>query len=492
MKKGLNAWLYIVALLLITSCSKERDYRMAIPADAAMVLSMNLESMAEKAGAKGKAEQAEIEAFLKENLNASMYGYVVDLVKNPEESGVDLLSSVYLYYTASEEVGFVVKVDDEEKVKTLFEKLNGQEEVPALESKNGVYTLSLEQRAVVAFDKSALLLLLNAETSASLVEKSIALLTQKEEQSFLSKKELFKAFEAQKGDMMGVVSYGSIVPSRLMFMVKNSFPENLNLSDINLLLSLRFEQGKVAMQGECFYTSEVAKEWAKKSEGIIMPQKGLFLPQGNPAFWMGLGLKGEKMFDILMEYPQYAEMKPMEPVFRKLFTAIEGDVAVSMPVILPGKVELNLNIELKEGQENDFMTTVSSLLQNIGFPLSATGEQTYSMALPAMNLDFGLDAEKHFYLTARNAELPVVDIAAGEWTKEVKGNLLYYRFDIKEFFNLLAPFMEGQKNIQCISLFDYICAKTKASTLVELEVMMKNQDENVLKQIVDIVKSQNE
>lgn len=494
MKKGLNAWLCIGALLLITSCGKERDYRMAIPADAGIVVGMNLESIAEKADVKGEEEQAKIEAFLKENLDASMSDYVVSLVRNPEESGLDLSSSVYLYYAASsEEIGFIVKVGDEEKVQTLFEKLNGQEEGWVLESRKGVRTLSLDRQAAVAFDESALLLLVNAKTSTSLVEKSIALLTQTEEQSFLSKKELFKAFETQNGDMTGVVSYGSIMPSQLMPMVKNSFPENLDLSDINLLLSLRFEQGKVAMQGECFYTSEVAKEWAKKSEGIVMPQKGLFLPQGNPAFWMGLGLKGEKMFDMLMGYPQYAEqMKPMEPVLRRLFAAIEGDVAISMPVMLSGEMKLNLNIELKEGQENDFMTAVSNLLQGLGVPVSVTGNQTYSMALPGVNLTFGLDEEKHFYLTAQNAELPVADVAAGDWTKEVKGNLLYYRFDIKEFSNLLAPFMEGQKNIQYMSLLDYICGKTKTPDSVDLEVVMKNQDENVLKQMVDIVKSLDE
>lgn len=487
MKKGLNAWLCIAALLLITSCGKERDYRMAIPADAGMVLGMNLASMAEKADVTGEAVQTKIDVLLKENLDASLYDYVVSIVKNPKESGLDLSSPVYFYYTALEEVGFIVKISDEEKVETLFEKLNGQKEGPVLESKKGVHTLSLDRQTAVAFDKSALLVLVNAGTSTSLVEKSIALLTQKEEQSFLSKKELFKAFDTQKGDMKGVMSYGSIMPALLMPMVKNSFPENLDLSDINLLLSLRFEQGKVAMQGECFYTSEVAKEWAKKSGEIIIPQKGLFLPQGNPAFWMGFGLKGEKMFDLLMESPQYAEqMKLMEPELRKLFAAIEGDVAVSIPVMLPGKV--NLNIELKEGEENDFMATISHLLQDLGVPVSATGNQTYGMDLPGVNLTFGLDAEKHFYLTAQNAELPGTDVAAGDWTKEVKGNLLYYRFDIRKFANLLVPFMEGQENIQYISLFDYICAKTKTPTLVDLEVVMKNQDENVLKQMVDIVK----
>ena len=95
-------------------------------------------------------------------------------------------------------------------------------------------------------------------------------------------------------------------------------------------------------------------------------------------------------------------------------------------------------------------------------------------------------------MTAQNAELPVADVAAGDWTKEVKGNLLYYRFDIKEFSNLLAPFMEGQKNIQYMSLLDYICGKTKTPDSVDLEVVMKNQDENVLKQMVDIVKSLDE
>ena len=52
--------------------------------------------------------------------------------------------------------------------------------------------------------------------------------------------------------------------------------------------------------------------------------------------------------------------------------------------------------------------------------------------------------------------------------------------------------MASQQNMQCLELFDYIDVKTKDNTTVLIEVVMKNQDENVLKQFIDIAKSLNE
>ncbi len=79
MKKGLSALLCVVALLLITSCGKKSDYRMAIPADAGLVLGIDSKSITEKSGMNGEAEQAKIGEFLKENLDSSLYSYAETL-----------------------------------------------------------------------------------------------------------------------------------------------------------------------------------------------------------------------------------------------------------------------------------------------------------------------------------------------------------------------------------------------------------------------------
>lgn len=493
MKKGLSALLCVVALLLITSCGKKSDYRMAIPADAGLVLGIDSKSITEKSGMNGEAEQAKIGEFLKENLDSSLYSYAETLMKNPNESGLDLSVPVYFYYTSPGEVGLVIKVSDEQKVKALFGKLSDQKACPALESKSGVQCVTLDKQVAVAFNESALLLIGDVNSSASLMDKGVALLTQKEEQSFMSKKDLFKAFNDLKGDMTCAVSYGSIMPAQYMDIMKSSLPENLKLSDINVLLSLNFEQGKIVIKGTSFFLGDEAKEWAKKSEAVVMPLKGLFLPQAEPLFWMGIGLKGDKLFDMLMEYPQYAQqMKPMEPMLRKVFSAIEGDFVISMPSMVQGAVEMCVNVELKKGQEKDFFTTISGLIQSLGMPLSSAGENAYNLTLPGGKLTFGLDKDSRFYLTFKNMDTEAVEAAPVDWTKEVAGNLVYYRFDFGKLVSSLAPFMASQQNMQCLELFDYIDVKTKDNTTVLIEVVMKNQDENVLKQFIDIAKSLNE
>ena len=86
MKKGLGVWLCSIILLLITSCGKKNDYRMVIPADAGIVMGIDSKSITKKAGVNGEAERANIEAFLKNKVESSLYSYALELMKNPDES----------------------------------------------------------------------------------------------------------------------------------------------------------------------------------------------------------------------------------------------------------------------------------------------------------------------------------------------------------------------------------------------------------------------
>lgn len=493
MKKGLGVWLCSIILLLITSCGKKNDYRMVIPADAGIVMGIDSKSITKKAGVNGETERANIEAFLKNKVDSSLYSYALELMKNPDESGLDFSKLIYAYFTSAGEVGLIVKVNDEKKLKVLFDKLSEEKVCPALEMKNGVYYVSLDKEVVAAFNESALLLVGNLRKDASLVERGIALLNQKEEQSFLSKKEQVAAFEALRGDVTAVFSLGTMVPPEMMAMVKGVIPENVFLSDLSMLMTCQFEKGKITAQLEGLYLTEAAKEWARKSEEMTMPLKGIFMPKDNQIVWAGFGVKGEKLFDMLMEYPQYAQqMKPMEPILRKMFAAIEGDLSLLMPSTLGG-MEMTLNVELKKGEGTGFLETLSGLMQGTGMPVVVAGDKEYSMAIPMMGeITFGLKGENQFYLGIKSPNVQVMETSPANWLDDMKGNRLYYRFDVQALAKNITPLMDMQENVAFMRLFDYICIKALDYPKVTMEVVMENQEENVLKQIVDLAKSLNE
>ena len=90
-----------VALLLV-SCHGKSDYRNLLPADSTFTLSVNPAALVEKSGV-GSCDQsplcqrlrAELEAA--PNLSDTERQYLLQLLENPAESGVDERKSIFLF-----------------------------------------------------------------------------------------------------------------------------------------------------------------------------------------------------------------------------------------------------------------------------------------------------------------------------------------------------------------------------------------------------------
>lgn len=92
MKKNILGYCLLLVAVLLASCSKKNNYENVLPKDAAMVVSVDLVSMAEKSGLSGD-EGAPVVARLNEALKsgAEGAGELIDkITKDPSESGLDL------------------------------------------------------------------------------------------------------------------------------------------------------------------------------------------------------------------------------------------------------------------------------------------------------------------------------------------------------------------------------------------------------------------
>ena len=71
MKKNILGYCLLLVAVLLASCSKKNNYENVLPKDAAMVVSVNLVSMAEKSGLSGD-KGAPVVARLNEALKAGV------------------------------------------------------------------------------------------------------------------------------------------------------------------------------------------------------------------------------------------------------------------------------------------------------------------------------------------------------------------------------------------------------------------------------------
>ena len=106
MAKKMISRLSVLAVLIVflAACSKTVEYTNIIPADATVVTSINLKSLASKAGLNDKeneaAKQKVLEA-LKSGMNAATFQQLEKVMNNPSESGIDVEAPVYVFTSPS-------------------------------------------------------------------------------------------------------------------------------------------------------------------------------------------------------------------------------------------------------------------------------------------------------------------------------------------------------------------------------------------------------
>ena len=127
----------------MASCSSESEYANAIPKDAAMVMSFDFKTMAEKSGINGKGGEkvvAKLTDALKSGLEGEAYKTAEKIIQNPSESGLSFTDKVYMFITPhSNAFALLAKVDDEGKVEALLEALKNEQICTELKSEADVH-----------------------------------------------------------------------------------------------------------------------------------------------------------------------------------------------------------------------------------------------------------------------------------------------------------------------------------------------------------------
>lgn len=93
-----------VLIVLLAACSKTSEYTHVIPADASVVASIHLKSLADKAGLGDKENEASKEKVLealKSGMNAAAFQQLEKVMNNPSKSGIDVTSPIYVFSSSS-------------------------------------------------------------------------------------------------------------------------------------------------------------------------------------------------------------------------------------------------------------------------------------------------------------------------------------------------------------------------------------------------------
>ena len=123
----LNMWNVLWMVLLLVACSPQTEYTDALPKDASVVVAMDFQTMARKAGLEGEGSWKvtdKLTRLLKGGLEGDAAQLAEKMVNDPSESGLSFTEKVYLFVTPhANAFGLLAKVGNEGKLEKLLEAL---------------------------------------------------------------------------------------------------------------------------------------------------------------------------------------------------------------------------------------------------------------------------------------------------------------------------------------------------------------------------------
>ena len=226
------------ASMLIVSCGSGADYRSILPADSFMTVSVNPASLMRKCEA-GDLDQHPLYVRIKaeldkdQNLSAEEKEYLLALLKNPGESGIDVKKDFFFFAAMEGTVdapvmrgGLLLPIGDKAKFDALLARINEKSGV-APETKGGVSVVDLGKEGdagvLCAYNDIAFMVYFVQNGVDDLAGDVRKLFAQQSGESLMDDKAVAEQL-ARKNDINMVLSYGEILPMMNNPMLSSSCP----------------------------------------------------------------------------------------------------------------------------------------------------------------------------------------------------------------------------------------------------------------------------
>ena len=326
-------YMLLVAVFVLSSCSKSAQNAKFIPDDAAVV-SIDVKQIIEK----GKlADNAEAKKKLQESLeqsakNQETKDLIKKIVEDPSKAGIDLREPIFFFAAenASKQaaVATILSKDDFIEVVNTIQKEEGKE---AVKEKDGIQYIE-EGKTIVAFDDATFFI-----SESYSLDEIIAKFKNDDTKGTMAESDDFAKLNEGKGFIKALIPMA--LAEGQMGDAKNMLPEGAELKDLSIILNLSTDKGEAKLAFDCIAKSDAWKQYIKESSDLCEKISGdylKYLPKG--AFMMYTNINGKKLFENLDKKGTFkqAGIEEQKGMIQKILEAIDGDFAIGV-----GKVNVD-------------------------------------------------------------------------------------------------------------------------------------------------------
>lgn len=505
MSKKIFNNLLLIGILFLVSCSPKTEYTHALPKNASIVVGMELDQMANKAGLNGSEGEKvikKLKTLMKGGLQGDAAQLAERIIDQPSESGLSFDDKVYLFATPhAEALAILAKVTDEGKLETLMNVLQKESIATPLREESGCRWTQVGG-ALCAFNNGTFLLLQPSKGDASGMKGTLlSLMRQKEGEGFASLPE-FTKIEAPGNDIASVVNL-SAVPYELTTPLRMGLSADIRLEDIKYFVSANFEPGKVVMNSESLISNPKILGFFDTMDKVIQPIQGKYLDyyQGNTLLWASGRIDGKELYRMLCQNPTIKQMldNPLLPVdVEYIFSSIQGDFAMGRSTLYTDNYLLYADVT-----NSDFLKTFEDLRPMLALTggqivLDNVGTDEYVMRTYEGNYYFGVKNNRLYVTNNRSFAEEAgrtygASMGVKPWSAEVKQNRLYASVNLSAIAKAYRSYnFTGNKQVDTflmllINQCNYLNASMPDWRQGKAELVLNDKDQNLLKLLVSML-----
>lgn len=513
MKKSLFPRLALMAVVvaLVSACSEKKfEYTNVIPANASTVVSINLKSLADKAGLndkENKEAKQKLTDAMKSGMNAATFQQVEMIMKDPKKSGIDVSEPLYVFNTATFPTTIIAKVSNEDDLHALLETLEKEKVCQPLTSGDGFQFTQMGNQVLIAYTPSVLILAnYSGTTQLEKIKQDIPALLKQTNENSIASSTAFKKMQKMGGDINAMFSPASLMGSYANMIKASDMPYNIDLKDLQMLGSLSFDKGKISMKYENFTENPELQALFDKQKKATRPIENTFLKYfpKSTLMYLSMGINGEEFYNMLLENEQFQKNFSIAKAneVKELFGTFQKDISAGLinftmnnapTFLMYASVKSAAPVQLLYEKKNE-------LGLKGGDDILKLGENEYVYKSKVLNLFFGV---RNNSLYATNDELlyksidKAVDpsIKDTEFASNIKGKNSAFVINAEAI--LALPIVKmlseygGTQYATAFALVDkiaYIEAVGDPNNNADMVIQLKDKNVNALKQIVNFIK----
>lgn len=490
--------LVTLIVVLFASCSKN-DYLNVIPKDATFVASVNFANIAEKGELSESAYIESLKQYMGIMLNEDAQKQVEEYISDPREMGIDFTAPVYMFLTPSKCACITMKVGSKDKVEDLVTLLKEQGLCSKPVEREGFMTGTLLEDIEYAYDSNTLLVLASLNDGSSAIGKQVVaqLFDQEKDDSFVST-ERFDIMD--DNDDKDVVMYCNLasVPNDMSMAFKSSLPDGVRLSDVDIVSTMSFLDGKAVMDINVNGLTDKAKKAFEDTDKHMRKIQGQYVdaPAEDFFVWACFGVDGEWFLKNLKKNDSAKQLLLLVERaidIEQIIRSVDGDMAFVLPSTFitgesgSGVIDFIATAQVKDTKFLADVDYWKRTMRDYGLSMSEGGKNQYVINGNDMSMCWGVD-DNNVYMASTEAFNSNLTSRRSTLLNGYKSDILHSRFYM--YVNLqslplaeLATMSGAPGYAGVLQSFKAFTIKSESSNKVQLTLELKDKKKNFVKAI---------